>query len=55
MSLPAPDNFGDHLVFVDESGDHGLAAVNQEFPLFAPVCLKSPQPAKAPKKSGNRN
>ena len=32
---PAPDNFGDHLVFVDESGDHGLAAVNQDFPLFA--------------------
>ena len=35
MSLPAPDNFGDHLVFVDESGDHGLTAVNRDFPLFA--------------------
>ena len=35
MSLPAPDNFGDHLVFVDESGDHGLAAINRDFPLFA--------------------
>ena len=30
MSLPAPDNFGDYLVFVDESGDHGLARVYLE-------------------------
>ena len=35
MSLPNPDAFGDYLVFVDESGDHGLAAVNRDFPLFA--------------------
>lgn len=35
MSLPDPNNFGDYLVFVDESGDHGLTAVNQDFPLFA--------------------
>jgi hypothetical protein len=27
--------FGDYLVFVDESGDHGLAEVNRDFPLFA--------------------
>jgi len=30
-----PTPFGDYLVFVDESGDHGLAAVNRDFPLFA--------------------
>ena len=35
MNLPAPHNFGDYLVFVDESGDHGLTAVNRDFPLFA--------------------
>ena len=34
MSLPAPDNFGDHLVFVDESGDHGLARVDPGYPIF---------------------
>jgi hypothetical protein len=27
--------FGDYLVFVDESGDHGLMAINRQFPLFA--------------------
>jgi len=35
MSLPNSDAFSDYLVFVDESGDHGLANVNHEFPLFA--------------------
>lgn len=35
MSLPNPDAFGDYFVFVDESGDHGLTAVNRDFPLFA--------------------
>ena len=34
MSLPAPDNFGDHLVFVDESGDHGLVRVDPGYPIF---------------------
>jgi hypothetical protein len=34
MSLPNPDNFGDHLVFVDESGDHGLARVDPVYPIF---------------------
>ncbi len=27
--------FSSHIVFVDESGDHGLTAVNRDFPLFA--------------------
>ena len=35
MSLPNPNAFSDYLVFVDESGDHGLATVNRDFPLFA--------------------
>ena len=35
MNLPPPDTFSDYLVFVDESGDHGLGAVNRDFPLFA--------------------
>ena len=34
MSLPAPTNFGDYLVFVDESGDHGLASVDPGYPIF---------------------
>jgi hypothetical protein len=37
MNLSTPASFGDHLVFVDESGDHGLANVNHDFPLFALV------------------
>lgn len=35
MSLPLPASFSDCLVFVDESGDHGMASVNRDFPLFA--------------------
>lgn len=35
MSPPAPSSFSDCLVFVDESGDHGMASVNRDFPLFA--------------------
>jgi hypothetical protein len=35
MNLPTPDTFSDYLVFVDESGDHSLTAVNRNFPLFA--------------------
>jgi hypothetical protein len=34
MSLREPAQFSDHLVFVDESGDHGLTAINRDFPLF---------------------
>ena len=35
MSLSAAASFSDDLVFVDESGDHGMASVNRDFPLFA--------------------
>lgn len=35
MSLPNPDGFSSHLVFVDESGDHGLARVDAGYPIFA--------------------
>ena len=34
MNLPATDCFGDYLVFVDESGDHGLARVDPGYPVF---------------------
>jgi len=34
MSTPTPDSFGDYLVFVDESGDHGLARVDPSYPMF---------------------
>lgn len=34
MSLPEPKHFGDYLVFVDESGDHGLAHVDSGYPIF---------------------
>lgn len=29
------DTFSDYLVFVDESGDHGMTTINPDFPLFA--------------------
>jgi hypothetical protein len=34
VSWPSPDDFGDYLVFVDESGDHGLARVDPGYPIF---------------------
>ncbi len=30
-------DFGDYLIFVDESGDHGLKSIDPEFPVFALV------------------
>lgn len=33
-STPSPPTFGDYLVFVDESGDHGLTRCDPEYPLF---------------------
>lgn len=30
--------FSDHIVYIDESGDHGLSSINPEFPLFTLVC-----------------
>jgi hypothetical protein len=30
-------DFGDYLVFVDESGDHGLQRIDPQFPIFALV------------------
>jgi hypothetical protein len=35
MSSNLPTPFGDFLVFVDESGDHGLARVDPGYPIFA--------------------
>lgn len=34
MPLTNPLPFGDHLVFVDESGDHGLEKVSGDYPVF---------------------
>ena len=34
MSQNAPTAFGDYLVFVDESGDHGLERLSPEYPVF---------------------
>ena len=28
-------NFSDYIIYVDESGDHGLTTINPEFPIFA--------------------
>lgn len=30
--------FSDYIVFVDESGDHGMASINEAFPLFVLAC-----------------
>lgn len=35
MTCPHP--FSDHIVFMDESGDHGLATIDPDFPLFVLV------------------
>jgi hypothetical protein len=32
--MPEPYNFSDYLVFVDESGDHNLARIDPQFPVF---------------------
>ncbi len=34
MSMPASASFSDYLIFVDESGDHGLARVDPGYPIF---------------------
>jgi hypothetical protein len=34
MSLAQPDQFSDYLVFVDESGDHGMVCVDPGYPMF---------------------
>ena len=34
MSPVNPSSFGSHLVFVDESGDHGLESISQDYPVF---------------------
>lgn len=34
MSAVASTNFSDYVIFVDESGDHGLESINQDYPLF---------------------
>lgn len=34
MMEPTATKFGDYLVFVDESGDHNLAQINPQFPVF---------------------
>lgn len=31
--------FGDYIVFIDESGDHGLISIDPQFPIFVLVCV----------------
>jgi hypothetical protein len=28
------NNFSDYIVYVDESGDHGLVSIDEKFPVF---------------------
>lgn len=30
--------FGDYIVYVDESGDHGLASIDPNYPVFVLAC-----------------
>ncbi len=34
MSANTPTLFSDYIVFVDETGDHGMTNINRDFPLF---------------------
>lgn len=34
MTAPTPSQFSDYIVFVDETGDHGMTGINRDFPLF---------------------
>jgi hypothetical protein len=44
VSWPNADNFGDYFVFVDQSGDHGLARVDPGYPIFVlAFCLFAKQ------------
>lgn len=33
-SIEKLENFGDYIIYVDESGDHSLTEINREFPVF---------------------
>lgn len=37
MTGEDPQTFSDYIVFADESGDHGLATIDPQFPVFALV------------------
>ncbi|HWL71743.1 MAG TPA: DUF3800 domain-containing protein [Geminicoccus sp.] len=34
MTSPADDAYSDYVIFVDESGDHGLSNIDPNFPIF---------------------
>ena len=34
LAQSTPERFSDYVVYVDESGDHSLASINPEFPVF---------------------
>jgi Protein of unknown function (DUF3800) len=36
MNIP---EYGDYIIFIDESGDHGLQFIDQEYPIFALVLV----------------
>ena len=37
MSVGAQSNFSDYIIFVDESGDHGLTSIDPNYPIFVLV------------------
>lgn len=45
MTDPASPPFGDYIVFMDESGDHGLVSIDPEYPIFVLVCVIVEKPA----------
>lgn len=34
MTNASPLSYGDYIVYVDESGDHGLASIDENYPIF---------------------
>ena len=58
MTKPVPQHFSDYVVYVDESGDHGLKTMDKTYPLFVlAFCvfmkqvLKTTQQSKLPRSS----
>lgn len=42
---PAAQAFSDHIVFVDESGDHSLTSINPDYPVFVLAFCTLPRTA----------
>jgi len=33
-TIHQPDSFSDHIIYIDESGDHGLQSIDPNYPVF---------------------